>query len=543
MKHLLVVFGMLVGSSALAANLSGDKPNAGSAREAASPRRLFVNPIAEGADPWITQHEGKYIVCLSEANRGIALHISDRLTALGPKRVVWTAPQQTMTSAEIWAPELHFLDGRWHVYYAGSDGHNRNHRMWVLRSADADPLGTYSLHGPLYTGDHPETGADNRWAIDGTVLELAKRRYFIWSGWEDERDEQWLYIAPMKDPLTVAAKRVRLCRNNDYLWERVDEKLTGRGLHEAPQVLQREGRTFIVYSCSGSWQTSYKLGLLELRSAGDPLKPEDWVKHSTPVFHPTAETFGVGHGSFVKSPDGREDWMVYHAKLDRANGWRRGIFAQPFQWTPAGLPNFGSPVAAEALPLASGEVIKRTSAPQQWDFKQTSDLTAFQYFGHHQLIDVVAGRLQLGRVPKAGVNVFRAGEKIVATDGSWSDFTAAVRVKVEAGERDAGILFRCTLPALGYDAQHSYFASIIPQSGKVVLGSMDGKNWRELAAAEAGIRTGQDYELSVTTKGAEIIVHLDGREVIRKRDTQFTTGSVGLRVVDTQAIFSNLRVQ
>ncbi len=514
-----------------------------SARDATRSVGLFVNPIAEGADPWVVQHDGKYVFCLSEANRAVALHISDGLTQFGRKQVVWDAPPGTMYSQEVWAPELHFLDNRWYVYFAADDGQNRNHRMWVLQSAGDDPLGPYTVHGPLYTGDEPATGANNRWAIDGTVLQLKDQRYFVWSGWEDTRDEQWLYIAPMKDPLTIGGKRVRLCPNDQYLWERVDEKPTGRGLNEAPEVLQHDGRTFIVYSCSGSWQPSYKLGLLELRRGGDPLKASDWIKQPRPAFQASGGTFGVGHASFVKSPDGQQDWLVYHAKLDRENDWRRAIFTQPFHWTADGLPDFGAPVAAAVpLPLPAGEVIRAIGGDRRWSLNQPADLTDFHYFGHHQLIEIADGRLHLGHLPQVEVNLYRSGEKVVVRGGHWQDFEASVRVTVIDGGRDAGLLFRCTLPGVGYDAQNGYFAGIIPNTRKVVLGSMDGQEWRELALVNANVREGQDYLLTVTARGPEIVVQLDGKEMVRVRDSQYAFGSVGLRVVNTHAAFADLQV-
>ena len=516
----------------------------GATAQARASGRVFANPIAEGADPWMVRHGTNYLTCLSEANRGVALYCSDRLTALGAKHIIWEAPEQGPFSDEVWAPEIHALDGRWYVYVAASDGQNRNHRMWVLQSEGADPLGKYSIHGPLYTGDHPETGADNRWAIDGTVLEQGGKRYFIWSGWEDTRDEQWLYIAPMRDPLTIAGKRVRLCPNDDYLWERVGETSAGRGLNEAPQVLQRDGRTFVVYSCSGSWQPSYKLGLLALRPGGNPLNPSDWTKHPQPVFQPNQATFGVGHISFVKSPDDTEDWMVYHAKADRRDGWRRAIHAQPFHWRPDGLPDFGSPLpSSDLLSLPAGQGSASVTAPLRSALNCETDLAAFSYFGHHQFMQLKDGRLHLGSVPAEPVNDYRAGEKVVLTRRYWRDLACSVRVKIIEGRRDAGLLFRCSLPAVGYDSQEGYFAGIIPGTRKVVLGSTDGESWRELGLADADVQAGRDYLLSVTARGPEIVLCLDGKEVMRKQDSQHSGGSVGLRVVDTHAAFSDLTIQ
>ncbi|HEX6961559.1 MAG TPA: family 43 glycosylhydrolase, partial [Lacipirellula sp.] len=325
------------------------------AKLAAASRRHFTNPIYEGADPWVVQHGGVYFACQSYGNRGITVHASKDLTKLGPKEVVWRAPNEGPFSREVWAPELHRLDGRWYIYFAASDGENRNHRTYVLESEGDDPFGPYELRGPVYTGDDPQQQRDNRWSIDATVLEHESGRYMLWSGWEGEADEQWLYIAPMKSPYELAGTRVKICDNDDYVWERVGENPDERGLHEAPQVLQHNGRTFVVYSTSSSWQPTYKLGLLELRRGGDPMNPADWKKYDKPAFEATEHTYGVGHASFVASPDGTEDWIVYHAKRDRDDGWRRAVFAQPYTWTENGLPNFGKPaIAGQPLPLPSG---------------------------------------------------------------------------------------------------------------------------------------------------------------------------------------------
>lgn len=506
------------------------------------PIATFVNPIAEGADPWVVRHGDAYYWCQTHGNRGVAVWKSDGLTDLGEKHVVWNAPDSGPHSAEIWAPELHFLDGRWYVYVAASNGENENHRTIVLESAADDPLGEYTLKAELYTGDEIETGANNRWAIDATVLEHEGRRYFVWSGWEEDRDEQWLYIAPMKNPWTAGGNRVRICDNDDHLWERVDESTEGRGLHEAPQVLRRDGRTFVVYSCSGSWQPSYKLGLLELRPGGDPLDPAAWSKRPEPVFRSTAETFGVGHCCFTKSPDGEEDWLVYHAKVDRRPGWRRAIHAQPFGWSPDGEPRFGDPVPpGEPIPVPSGEAAEPVTGLFREDFE--SGLDGWAYFGHQQYFGLSDGALHLGLPPAVPINEYRSGEKAVLRDGAWRDFTARVAVTVLEDGRDAGLLFRVARPSVGYDAQRGYFFGVLPGDDRAVLGYTDGGRWNELARADVSVDAGRTYELSVTARGDEITASIDGKALIRATDDRGPSGTVGLRVVDAHAAFDDLRVE
>ncbi len=319
-------------------------------------RPTFVNPVYEGADPWITRHGDFYYYCRSEGDLAISVWRSNRLTDPGVKQIVWKCPERGWNSRELWAPELHHLRGKWYIYYAGSDGRNENHRAGVLESVSEDPQGEYIHRGELYTGDHIDTRADNRWAIDATPVTIGGKLCLIWSGWQDTRDVQYLYIAPLENPCTVAGNRVKICANDTYLWERVDETDRQRGLHEAPQVLKRYGRVLVVYSCSGSWEPSYKLGLVSMKEGDDPLDPASWHKHPKPIFAPTEQTFGIGHCSFVTSPDGKEDWIAYHAKMSREHGWERAVFLQPFKWTPEGLPDFGKPVApGESIPVPSGE--------------------------------------------------------------------------------------------------------------------------------------------------------------------------------------------
>ncbi|WP_367870865.1 family 43 glycosylhydrolase [Luteolibacter sp. Populi] len=502
----------------------------------------FVNPIAEGADPCVIRHDGKYIWCQSAGNGGVALWISDRLTSLGRPHVVWKAPETGPYSKEIWAPELQFIDGKFYIYVAASDGKNANHLAYALESEGADPLGPYKLHGPFATGEGQDGKSPNIWAIDMMTFKSGGKLYAVWSGWDKPgSDNQYLYIAPMKSPVELSGPRVLLAKNDTYLWERTEEKEGTRGLAEGPQILQNEGRTFLIYSTAASWLPTYKLGLMELTGAA-PLDPASWKKHAEPVFRGTAKTFGTGHGGFVKSPDDKEWWHIYHAKRDRGGNWKRSIFVQPFTFK-AGFPDFGQPVApGSSIERPSGENPPSTKLPFSASFHSEKDLAPFSYYGHQQFLAMTKDGVELGAIPAQPVNDYRSGEKLVLNGGDLTDFTASTRITFVKGDRDTGLLFRITNPSVGFDAQRGYFAGIVPNTKIVVLGKTDGSSWKEIARAPLTSDAAKPMDLSVTAKGPEITITLDGKKLITAKDDSYAKGSVGLRVVDTHARFNGLEV-
>lgn len=307
----------------------------------------FTNPIlASGADPWVIRHRDNYFLC--QSRRGsIWVARSPKLSALGQAawKRVWTPPRGGLWSRELWAPELHYLRGRWYIYVAADDGDNANHRMVALEGTSQDPQDPFEFRGKI-------TDPTDRWAIDGTVLQMPDDRlFFIWSGWEGTTNvAQNLYLAPMSDPLTINGERTLISRPE------LDWELNGRPLiNEGPEILWHNGQLFIIYSASGSWTDDYCLGQLRW-TGGDLQNPSSWIKHPVAVFSRTEEVFGPGHSSFVKSPDGTEDWIVYHAAQHSGAGWNRDVRIQRFTWHGDGSPNFGAPVSPDSpLPLPSGE--------------------------------------------------------------------------------------------------------------------------------------------------------------------------------------------
>src|SRR5687767_649238 len=91
----------------------------------------FTNPLYKGADPCIVRRDGWYYLCQAGPGGRLEIWRSRTLTQRGERRIVWTPPRTGWNRAQIWAPELHYLRGRWYIYYAASNGRNSTHRMGV----------------------------------------------------------------------------------------------------------------------------------------------------------------------------------------------------------------------------------------------------------------------------------------------------------------------------------------------------------------------------------------------------------------------------
>ncbi|HEY0793082.1 MAG TPA: glycoside hydrolase family 43 protein, partial [Chthoniobacterales bacterium] len=293
----------------------------------------FSNPLLPkpSQDPWVTFRDGTYHA-LNTDGRVLWLRRSSSVRDLYHQAPVpvWTAPMQGPHSKHLWAPELHFLNGKWFIYYAADNGRNRNHRLWALEAEGADAAGPYRHCGMLQTGT---------WAIDATVLRDHRGElYMLWSGWERvQRGPQNLYLSSMDSPTRLRGPRVRLAEPVEP-WENC-----GAPVCEGPAVLQRNGLTCVIYSAGASWMADSCLGLLVNRD-GNLLDPLSWEK-TGPVFARTEEVWGLGHCSFVNNHDG-DPLMFYHAKTRLNHGWKdRNVRAQHFTWGPDGLPHFGRPVA------------------------------------------------------------------------------------------------------------------------------------------------------------------------------------------------------
>ncbi|MES2519970.1 MAG: family 43 glycosylhydrolase, partial [Bacteroidota bacterium] len=88
--------------------------------------RVFTNPLLpSGADPYSFYKDGYYYYTHT-TQKSLKIWKTKNLAGLktAESKTIWTPPQGTMYSKELWAPEVHFLQGKWYMYFAGDDGDN-----------------------------------------------------------------------------------------------------------------------------------------------------------------------------------------------------------------------------------------------------------------------------------------------------------------------------------------------------------------------------------------------------------------------------------
>lgn len=268
------------------------------------------------ADPFVLKAaDGSYYftATVPEYDRIVIRH-SEHLYDLdrAEEKVIWNKHEKGPQSENIWAPELHFLFGKWYIYYAASDVDD----MWALRPyvlecTGADPVSDPWVEKGMMTCSSEDEFSFRAFSLDGTVFEDNGAWYYVWAEKVGVGKQiSNLYIARLKNAYTLDTVQV-LLTTPDYDWERY-----GFWVNEGPFALQRNGKIYLTFSASETG-IHYCVGMLVADSRSDLLDPRSWEKDRYPVLKSSPEhgIYGPGHNSFTVDDDGR-DVMIYHARTE-----------------------------------------------------------------------------------------------------------------------------------------------------------------------------------------------------------------------------------
>ena len=303
--------------------------------------------IQKRADPYVYKHtDGTYYFTASLPDYdGIALRKADKLFDLkdAPEKIIWKKHDKGIMSFHVWAPELHFLFGKWYIYFAAGDVDDIwAIRPYVLECRGDDPFNDEWIEKGMMQCSDEDPFSFRAFSLDGTVLENHGEYYFIWAEKVGVGKQiSNLYIAKMESATKLSTVQV-LLTTPDYDWERV-----GFWVNEGPAFIKHDGKIYMTYSASETG-VAYCIGMLSADENDDLLDPKSWTKRRMPVLKTSEELkiYGPGHNSFTVNDEG-EPVMIYHARTEAEivgnplYNPNRHAMVMKVKWNDSGEPEFG----------------------------------------------------------------------------------------------------------------------------------------------------------------------------------------------------------
>lgn len=275
----------------------------------------YKNPVYDQyfADPFVLHHDGQYYAYgtgpRSPEGRAFPVLQSTNL-------VDWDDRGWALTPSDgddFWAPEVAFHEGVFYLYYSAHGINDNDHQLRVATSTH--PLGPFQDAGHVLVPDqpfsidpHPFKDVDGQWYL------FYSQDFLTLDG--EYRVGTGIVVDRMLDMLTLAGQSKVVTRPHaDWQLFQAQRSLYG-GVHdwhtiEGAALRFHNGRYYCFYS-GGSWErenygisyvvADHVLGPYRLPTIANP------VLRSVP-----GHVIGPGHNSFTESPDGMDEYIVYHA--------------------------------------------------------------------------------------------------------------------------------------------------------------------------------------------------------------------------------------
>nr|BFF10144.1 hypothetical protein GCM10025699_14470 [Microbacterium flavescens] len=257
---------------------------------------------------------------------------ADTIAGLGSapdNRILGYGLSGTSTNAQLWAPELHVVDGDLYILFA-ANANSAN--SWT---------GVQSYTMRLKTGGNPLVRAD--WEAPQRVVDAAGQPLTTYgtgitldmTHFEDDGTDYVAWSERIVSPATGPAvlKIATVTPSTTGPWRLSSPRSTivypdkgwstnTSAVAEGPFVIQRAGKVMITFSGSNiDW--TYAVGLATASSGADLLDPDAWHVRDNAIWSYEgvfSDNWGPGHNSYTYDDDGNLI-NVFHAKATQ-NGTR-----------------------------------------------------------------------------------------------------------------------------------------------------------------------------------------------------------------------------
>lgn len=287
-------------------------------------KRTYTNPVHASyfADPYVWEHQGIYYAigtgmreAKGEADNQCVIPLlrSEDFVTWRAAGKVLNPPDPALGHA-FWAPETAYHEGRFFLYY--SVGHKAAHQ---LRVAAADrPEGPYTdVAGPLLD---PQKCS---FAIDAHAFKDDDGQWYLFYA-RNFRDTEGGRIgtAVVVDRLidmTRLAGEERIVLRAKFDWQLFNRKQGPNGQiiewHTIEGACARKhgGRYYCFYS-GGCWKNeSYGVDYAVADQVMGPYSGQGAEQGPRVLRSVAGRVPGPGHNSIIRGPDGKTDYMFYHA--------------------------------------------------------------------------------------------------------------------------------------------------------------------------------------------------------------------------------------
>lgn len=275
-------------------------------------KKTYLNPVAEGADPFILLDAGKYyLYSTNEVNRGYRCWSSDDLVNWEDRGMALSR-EDVQGDGSFWAPEVLQKDGRYYMVYT-ADAH-------IGIAVSDSPLGPFRQTNRSFLS--------NRNAIDGDLFLDDDGQLYLYYVRFDGGNV--IYGTRMNGDLSAMDEENEVCLlRAEEAWETEDGRIA-----EGPFMLKHNGKYYLTYSANDYRCPGYAVGYAVSDSPLGPFRKYE----GNPILHKTETVHGTGHHSFTTSRNGRQLICVYHCHRSTEEVHPRMVCIDPAEFTadPAG---------------------------------------------------------------------------------------------------------------------------------------------------------------------------------------------------------------
>ena len=305
----------------------------------------FNNPVYTGylADPYCWYYQGMYYAIGTrgggkdwDKTRDVPMIKSRDLQHWEYVGQVLEVPKDEQGGA-IWAPETAYDHGMFYLYYH-ANGNGKGFRIRVATSKN--PEGPY-----VDTGTPLTDVSKNDFAIDSDAFRDDDGQWYLFYATDFTNHDATTFrgTALVMDKLigmTRLAGKPETVMRAHWKWQLFQHNRNMRGevadwyTLEAPEVIKRHGKYYCFYAGGNYQNDSYGEDYLVADNIHGPWHEAGRNRGPQILRSVPGKVIGPGHCSIVSSPDGKRDFIVYHAWNKAMT--KRQVWVDPIVWTKTG---------------------------------------------------------------------------------------------------------------------------------------------------------------------------------------------------------------